>query len=212
VQYDREVARADEKFGPIFAEFAKQDIETLSTNKEALKIGQRLFLQNCSQCHGSDAKGTTGFPNLVDNDWLYGGDGATIEQTILHGRVGQGMIAWQTMVGGEEGVKEVAAYVLSLNPDRAAKVDSALAANGEAKFAMCTACHGSDAKGSAAMGLPLGAPNLTDNVWLYGGSERALQQSIRNGRSGVMPAWKGILGEDKVRVISAYVYSLSNQD
>ncbi|OUS26350.1 cytochrome C oxidase Cbb3 [Thalassotalea sp. 42_200_T64] len=231
VQYDREVARADERFGPIFAEFAKQDVEALSKNEDALKIGQRLFLQNCSQCHGSDAKGTTGFPNLVDNDWLYGDDGATIEQTILHGRVGRGMIGWQTMVGGEEGVKEVAAYVLSLNPVRAAKKRATLAAEdkasnsdkatkahastvakGEAKFAMCAACHGADAKGSAAMGLPLGAPNLTDNVWLYGGSERAVQQSIRNGRSGVMPAWKGILGEDKVRVISAYVYSLSNQD
>lgn len=212
VQYDREVERANAKFGPIFAEFAKQDVESLSKNKDALKIGQRLFLQNCSQCHGSDAKGTTGFPNLVDNDWLYGGDGATIEQSILHGRVGRGMIAWETMVGGEEGVKEVAAYVLSLNPERAAKVDSALAEKGEAKFAMCTACHGADGTGSAAMGIPLGAPNLSDNIWLYGGSERAVQQSIANGRAGVMPAWKDILGEDKVRVISAYVYSLSNPE
>lgn len=212
VQYDREMQRAEEKFGPIFAEFAKQDVESLSKDKKALKIGQRLFLQNCSQCHGSDAKGTTGFPNLVDNDWLYAGDGATIEQSILHGRKAQGMIAWDTMLGGEEGVKEVAAYVLSLNPDRAAKVDSALASKGEPKFAMCAACHGADGTGSSAMGIPLGAPNLSDNIWLYGGSERAVQQSIANGRAGVMPAWKDILGEDKVRVISAYVYSLSNQE
>ncbi|WOH38477.1 cytochrome-c oxidase, cbb3-type subunit III [Thalassotalea fonticola] len=212
VQYDREVDRANAKFGPIFAEFAKQDVESLSKDKAALKIGQRLFLQNCSQCHGSDAKGTTGFPNLVDNDWLYGGDGATIEQSILHGRKAQGMIAWETMLGGDEGVKEVAAYVLSLNPERATKVDSALAAKGEAKFAMCAACHGVDGTGSTAMGIPLGAPNLSDNTWLYGGSERAVQESIANGRAGVMPAWKGILGEDKVRVISAYVYSLSNQE
>ncbi|TRX56959.1 cytochrome-c oxidase, cbb3-type subunit III [Thalassomonas sp. M1454] len=211
VQYDREVTQASEKYGPIFAEFAKQDVETLSTNEDALKIGQRLFLQNCSQCHGSDAKGTTGFPNLTDNDWLYGGDGAAIEASILDGRKANGMIAWETMLGGEEGVKEVTAYVLSLNPDRAAKVDADLAAKGEAKFAMCAACHGADGKGSVAMGIPLGAPNLTDNVWLYGGSERRVQESIANGRAGVMPAWKHILGEDKVRVISAYVYSLSNQ-
>ena len=211
VQYDREVDQANAKYGPIFAEFAKLDVETLSTNKKALKIGQRLFLQNCSQCHGSDAKGTTGFPNLTDKDWLYAGDGDTIEQTLLHGRKANGMIAWKTMVGGDEGVKEVAAYVLSLNPDRAAKVDTALAAKGEPKFAMCAACHGSDGTGSNAMGIPLGAPNLTDNVWLYGGSERKVQESIANGRAGVMPAWKHILGEDKIRVISAYVYSLSNQ-
>ena len=212
VQYDREVDRANEKFGPIFAEFAKQDVETLSKNEEALKIGQRLFLQNCSQCHGSDAKGTTGFPNLADNDWLYGGDGASIEHSILDGRVAQGMIAWETMLGGEQGVKEVTAYVLSLNADRAAKVDAELAAKGEAKFAMCAACHGAEGEGSVALNIPLGAPRLNDNIWLYGGSERAIEASIKNGRAGVMPAWKHILGEDKVRVISAYVYSLSNKE
>lgn len=212
VQYDREVNSAQLKFGPLFAEFAKQDVETLSKDPAALKIGQRLFLQNCSQCHGSDAKGTDGFPNLADQDWLYGGDGQTIEETLIHGRVAQGMIAWKTMLGGEQGVQEVAAYVLSLNPDRADKVDAELAAQGEAKFAMCAACHGADGKGSAAMGIPLGAPNLTDNIWLYGGSERAVQESIRNGRAGVMPAWDQILGKDKIRVISAYVYSLSNKE
>ncbi|WP_068545563.1 cytochrome-c oxidase, cbb3-type subunit III [Thalassotalea crassostreae] len=212
VQYDREVDRANERFGPIFAAFAEQDIETLSKDEAALKIGQRLFLQNCSQCHGSDAKGTEGFPNLTDNDWLYGGDAHAIKTSILDGRVAQGMIAWDTMLGGEEGVKEVAAYVISLNPERASKVDSALAAKGEEKFAMCAACHGSEGQGSTAMGIPLGAPALNDNIWLYSGSERGIQQSIRNGRAGVMPAWKNILGEDKVHVISAYVYSLSNQD
>ncbi len=212
VQYDREVDQADAKYGPIFAKFAKQDIAALSKDEEALKIGQRLFLQNCSQCHGSDAKGTTGFPNLTDKDWLYGGSPEAIEHSLLYGRKANGMIAWETMLGGEEGVKEVAAYVISLNPQRADKVDSALAAKGEAKFAMCAACHGPQGQGSDALGLPLGAPNLADNIWLYGGSEKAVQNSIRNGRAGVMPAWKDILGQDKVRVISAYVYSLSNKD
>ncbi|WP_371185321.1 cytochrome-c oxidase, cbb3-type subunit III [Thalassotalea maritima] len=211
IQYDREIDAANERFGPIFAQFAEQEIVDLAQNEEALKIGQRLFLQNCSQCHGSDAKGTTGFPDLTDNAWLYGGSPEAIEHSLLYGRQGKGMIAWETMLGGEQGVKEVAAYVLSLNPDRADNVDATLAAAGKDKFAMCAACHGADGKGSAAMGIELGAPNLTDNYWLYGGSERAVQESIRNGRAGVMPAWKSILGEDKIRVISAYVYSLSNQ-
>ncbi|MDN3651220.1 cytochrome-c oxidase, cbb3-type subunit III [Thalassotalea ponticola] len=212
VQYDREVASADERFGPIFAQFASQDIKALAENEEALKIGQRLFLQNCSQCHGSDAKGTTGFPNLTDNDWLYGGSPEDIEHALLYGRKAQGMIAWKTMLGGEQGVKEVAAYVMSLNPERADKVDAELASAGEEKFAMCAACHGAEGQGSDAMGLALGAPRLNDNIWLYGGSERAIEESIRNGRAGVMPAWKDILGEDKIRVISAYVYSLSQAE
>jgi len=206
VQYDREVAAADEKYGPIFAAYAAQSIETLAGNEEALKVGQRLFLQNCSQCHGSDARGTTGFPNLTDNDWLYGGEPETIKASIMHGRKANGMMAWSAALGGEQGVKEVAAFVLSLS---GRDVDAQAAKAGEAKFAMCAACHGSEGKGSAEMGIALGAPNLTDNIWLYGGSPRAVETSIANGRAGVMPAWDKILGEEKVHVISAYVYSLS---
>ncbi|NQZ21734.1 MAG: cytochrome-c oxidase, cbb3-type subunit III [Colwellia sp.] len=206
VQYDREIAAADAKYGPIFDAYAARSIEELATDKEALKVGQRLFLQNCSQCHGSNASGTTGFPDLTDKDWLYAGDPETIKQSILHGRKANGMMAWGATLGGEQGVKDVAAYVLSLS-DR--EVDVASAAAGKDKFAMCAACHGVDGKGSAAMGIALGAPNLTDNIWLYGGSQRAVESSINNGRAGVMPAWKDILGEQKVHVISAYVYSLS---
>ena len=206
VQYDMEVKAADAKFGPIFEAFAARDIEELATDEEALKVGQRLFLQNCSQCHGSDAHGTTGFPNLADKDWLYGGSAADIKHSIMHGRKAQGMIAWETMLGGEQGVKDVAAYVMSLS-GREVNAESAKA--GQEKFAMCAGCHGVDGKGSAVMGIPLGAPNLTDNIWLYGGSPRVIEQSIRHGRAGVMPAWKDILGEQKVHVISAYIYSLS---
>ncbi len=206
VQYDMEVKAADEKFGPIFDAFAKRSIEELAADEEALKVGQRLFLQNCSQCHGSDARGTTGFPNLADKDWLYGGSPQTIKETIMYGRQAQGMIAWETMLGGEQGVKDVAAFVLSLS---GREVDATAAKAGQEKFAMCAACHGSEGQGSAAMGLALGAPNLSDNTWLYGGSQRVVEQSIRHGRAGVMPAWKDILGEQKVHVISAYVYSLS---
>ncbi|GHF92938.1 c-type cytochrome [Thalassotalea marina] len=229
VEYDMEVKAADEKFGPIFNNFASFSVEDIAAakneeidfeindnltaaqknlvdRKEALKVGQRLFLQNCAQCHGSDARGTTGFPNLADKDWLYGGTPEDIKHTLLYGRVANGMIAWETMVGGDQGVKDVAAYVLSLS-GREAKDGNVEA--GQAKFAMCAACHGAEGQGSVEMGIALGAPRLNDNIWLYGGSERAVQDSIRYGRAGVMPAWKDILGEQKIHVISAYVYSLS---
>lgn len=213
VQYDMEVKAADERFGPIFDAFAKREIKDLATAGDeqaiaARKVGQRLFLQNCSQCHGSDARGTTGFPNLADKDWLYGGTPYDIKHTIMHGRISNGMIGWETMLGGDQGVKDVTAFVLSLS-GREAKEGSVT--EGKAKFAMCVACHGSEGKGSVQMNLPIGAPNLTDNIWLYGGSERTIQTSIRNGRAGVMPAWGEILGEKKVHVISAFVYSLSQE-
>ena len=213
VQYDMEVKLADERYGPIFDAFAERDIKDLATSSDeeaiaARKVGQRLFLQNCSQCHGSDARGTTGFPNLTDNDWLYGGKPYDIKHSIMHGRQGQGMIGWETMLGGDKGVKDVTAFVLSLS-GREAKEGSV--EQGKTLFAMCASCHGADGKGSAPMNLPIGAPNLSDNEWLYGGSERIIQESVRNGRAGVMPAWSDILGEKKVHVISAFVYSLSQQ-
>jgi cytochrome c oxidase cbb3-type subunit 3 len=206
VQYDREIAAAEAKYGPIFDAYAKRDITDLALDEDALKVGQRLFLQNCSQCHGSDARGSTGFPNLADKDWLYGGSPALIKESIMHGRKATGMIAWQLILGGEQGVNEVTAYVLSLS---GREVDASLAAAGQQKFAMCTGCHGVEGKGSLAMNLPVGAPNLTDKTWLYGGAEKKVAQSIRNGRAGIMPPWKDILGEEKVHLISAYVYSLS---
>ena len=208
VQYDREIEAANAKYGPIFDAYAARTIEDLSTDEEALKIGQRLYLQNCSQCHGSNASGTTGFPDLTDDDWLYGGDPESIKHSLLYGRKANGMMAWEAALGGDQGVKDVTAYVLSLS---GREVDAARSAVGKEKFVMCAACHGIDGKGSAAMGIPLGAPNLTDNIWLYGGSQRAVESSIKNGRAGVMPAWKDILGEQKIHVVSAYVYSLSQK-
>lgn len=206
VQYDREVRDADAKYAPIFNAYAARSIEDLATDEEALKVGQRLFLHNCSQCHGSDARGTTGFPNLTDKDWLYGGTPEAIKETLLNGRKAVGMMAWAPAIGGEQGVKEVAAYVISLS---GRSVSPELAEAGKAKFGLCAGCHGADGKGSLAMGTPMGAPNLTDHIWLYGGSQKAIEASIRNGRAGVMPAWKDILGEEKVHVVSAYIYSLS---
>jgi cytochrome c oxidase cbb3-type subunit 3 len=203
VEYDRAVAFANETFGPIFDEYAKQPIEALAVDEEALKIGQRLFLQNCSQCHGSDARGQTGFPNLTDNDWLYGGKPENIKTTLLQGRQGA-MPAWIDSMG-EKGVEEVVAYALSLS---GRKVDANLAEKGQTRFAVCVACHGPEGKGNQA----LGAPNLTDNIWLYRGSTKAVTDSVTFGRAGVMPSFKDTLGEKKIHLVAAYVYSLSLED
>ena len=176
-------------------------------DSDALQVGQRLFLQNCSQCHGSDARGQKGFPNLSDNDWLYGGTVDKLKETIIHGRKAA-MPAWGEALG-EQGVKEMTAYVLSLS---GRKVNDKDAAAGQMKFAMCAACHGMDGKGSLAHNLPFGAPNLTDKVWLYGGSSETVAQTLTAGRNGVMPAFGERLGEDKIHVIVAYVYSLSQNE
>ena len=203
VELDQEYKRADEVYGPVFQAMASKPMLELAADEEALKVGQRLYLQNCALCHGSDARGSTGFPNLTDKDWLYGGSPEKIKETLMHGRKAVGMAAWSGALGGEEGVEAVAEYVLKLS---GRKVNDKLAEAGKAKFGLCAACHGMDGKGNQT----LGAPNLTDNIWLYGGSKKAVQESIRNGRAGVMPPWKDVLGEDKVHVISAYIYSLSN--
>lgn len=202
VQYDRELDFADETFAPIFAEYAKVPVEELSHNEEAIKVGQRLFMQNCSQCHGSDAGGQNGgFPSLIDNDWLYGGSGAKIKETLTLGRQAA-MPAWLPAFG-EQGINEVVAYALSLS---GREVDTALAEKGQVRFAACAACHGPEGKGNQA----LGAPNLTDQIWLYGGSTRAVTETLNYGRNGVMPSFKKTLGDDKIHVVAAYVYSLSN--
>ncbi len=202
-QYDKEVAAAHAKFGPIYAKYAATPIEEVAKDEAALKIGQRIFVNNCAQCHGTDARGGKGFPNLTDADWLYGGDGAAIKTGILEGRMGM-MPPMADAVGGPAGVENVANYVLSLS---GSPHDSVKAALGKEQFAACAACHGEDGKGMTA----LGAPNLTDKVWLYGGSIATISETINKGRGGVMPAWKDILGEERSHLVSAYVYSLSNK-
>lgn len=210
VEYDRELIKADEIYGAKFRELAYQAdgktyraIEEIAADPEARKVGQRLFLQNCSQCHGSDARGGRGFPNLTDSEWQWGGAPDQIKTTIMGGRQGV-MAAWGEILG-KDGVKEVASYVLSLS---GRKVDMVEAKKGEARFTICAACHGPDAKG----GIAFGAPDLTNNTWLYGGSRQVVEQTITHGRHGVMPAWKDILGEDKVHLLASYVYSLSHND
>jgi cytochrome c oxidase cbb3-type subunit 3 len=201
-QLKQEDAAAEAKYGPIYEKFAAQDVVALSKNADALAIGQKLFLNNCAQCHASDGGGSRGFPNLTDNDWLYGGDPATIEQTITNGRNGV-MPPWGPVLGAD-GVKDVASYVISLSGGAA---DSIRVARGREIFAKtCVACHGPEAKGTPA----LGAPNLTDKTWLYGGGEPTVIETITNGRNGHMPAWKDILGPAKIHLLTAYVYSLSH--
>ncbi|MDH5599964.1 MAG: cytochrome-c oxidase, cbb3-type subunit III [Gammaproteobacteria bacterium] len=202
-QYDEEIQHAKKTYDPIFAEFAKQDIATLAKDENATKVGQRLFLNYCATCHASDAGGARGFPNLADNDWLWGGEAAEIKTTISDGRIGS-MPPWEAALGND-GVKNVTQYVISLS-GRDHNAEAAKA--GKAQFdMMCVACHGADGKGNKAMG----APNLTDNVWLYGGSAGVITQTIAKGRTGVMPAHGDFLGADKVHLLSAYIYSLRNQ-
>jgi cytochrome c oxidase cbb3-type subunit 3 len=202
-QYDEEVREADAKYGPIYAAYAARPIAELAGDPEAVGIGQRLFANNCAACHGADARGGVGFPNLTDDDWLFGGEPDTIKTTILSGRMGM-MPAFAPALGGEQGVKEVIAYVLSLSGQES---DKAMAEAGKARFGtICVACHGMDAKGNKAMG----APNLTDDIWLFGGTAEDIEFGLRNGRMGKMPAHADILGEQKVHLLATYVYSLSH--
>jgi len=202
-QYDEEIQQANEIYDPIFANFAKQDIATLAKNEQAQKIGQRLFLNHCATCHASDAGGARGFPDLSDNDWIWGGDAASIKTSILDGRMAI-MPPWQAVLG-DKAVADVTQYVLSLG---GRKHDATKAQAGKTHFdTMCVACHGVDGKGNSAFG----APNLTDNIWLYGGSSGIIAQSIAKGRTGVMPANRDFLGEDKVHLLTAYIYSLRNE-
>jgi cytochrome c oxidase cbb3-type subunit 3 len=199
-EHQAETQQAESQYGPIFNKFAQQDLAVLADNPDARAIGQRLFLVYCSQCHGSDAGGGFGFPNLRDKDWLFGGDPEAIKASIMNGR--GGVMPPLGVPLGEAGVKEVAHYVLSLS---GGSHDPTLAARGKEKFTVCAACHGPDGKGNQA----IGGPNLTDNVWLFGGSEKTVTETIIKGRVSQMPAHKDLLGEAKVHLLAAYVYGLS---
>lgn len=211
-QYEQEMKEAEVKYGPIYEKFQAEPIEKLAQTEDALKIGHRLYMTYCTACHGSDARGVVGkgFPNLRDEDWLWGGKPEEIEATIMNGHnppeAPPVMIAWKDVIGGDEAVKNVAQYVISLNPKRASEVDTAAAEKGQATFATCAGCHGPDGKGMQ----PLGAPNLTDDIWLYGGSKEQIETSVAAGRKGTMPAHGEFLGAAKVHLLAAYVYSLSH--
>ncbi|PCC97369.1 cytochrome-c oxidase, cbb3-type subunit III [Halopseudomonas pelagia] len=202
-QYEEEVADAREQFAPIFAKFADMSVEEVAQDDAAHRIGQRLFAVNCSVCHGSDGRGAYGFPNLTDDDWIWGGEPDQIRTTLNGGRQAA-MPAWLAVIG-ESGVRNTAGYVRSLSGLETEGVD--IAAGEQIFKTNCVACHGPDGTGNPL----LGAPNLTDDVWLYGASMLQVQQSLRYGRNGNMPS-QAHLGEDKLHVLTAYVYSLSKRN
>jgi len=201
--YKDEVKQAKAEFDPIFEAYAKQDVKTVAADKGALQIGGRLFQTYCVQCHGTDMRGSKGFPNLVDADWLYPGTPEGIKQTIMEGRNGA-MPPFGAAFKPEQ-ITDVAQYVLSLS-GRSTAADAAK--RGEETFkTTCAACHGPEGKGNQA----LGAPNLADNVWLYGGSLATVTETIAKGRQGQMPAHKDLLGEPRVHLLAAYVYAQSQE-
>jgi cytochrome c oxidase cbb3-type subunit 3 len=203
-QYQAERERVDAQVAPIYDKFMKMDLAAVAADKEATEMGRRLFLTYCSQCHGSDAKGAKGFPNLADADWQWGGAPEQIVATIAQGRVGM-MPPFAHL--GEAAIVDLANYVRSLG---GYQHDAAAAARGAESFvgAGCVGCHGMDAKGNPL----LGAPNLTDKTWLYGSGEAEIVSGITKGRQNKMPAWQQFLGDAKVHILSAYVYGLSNKN
>ena len=201
-QYQAELKQAETEYGPLFAQFQKQDLKKVAADPKAHAIGQRLFLTYCAQCHGSDARGNKGFPNLTDKDWLFGGAPETIKESILRGRMGV-MPPMGAALGSDKDVENVAHYVLSLSGSTA---DPIKAVFGKGKFGACMACHSAGGTGNQA----LGAPNLSDKVWLFGGSAETIMETIRKGRNATMPAFEDFLGDAKVHVLAAYVWSLSN--
>jgi cytochrome c oxidase cbb3-type subunit 3 len=195
--------QAEAQAQQVLAHFKGKSIEQLVTDPEARTVGRNLFANNCAVCHGSDAHGNTGFPNLTDKDWLWGGAPEQVEATITGGRNAV-MIAWQAVLG-DQGIDNAAAYVLSLS---GRKAPAGNVAEGKTIFmTTCLACHGEDGRGNQV----LGAPNLTDNIWLYGGSFDTVRATIANGRQGQMPAQGERLGADRVRLLAAYVLSLGNE-
>ena len=200
-QYNAERERMDATVQPMYTKYLGMDVKALAADKQAMETGKRLYLTYCMQCHGADGRGAKGFPNLADRDWLYGGEPEQIKETLNNGRMG--IMPPHAQLGADT-IKDLANYVRSLSglPN-----DSVRAAKGKDAFtsAGCVGCHGMDGKGMQA----IGAPNLTDKVWLYGSSEATITETINNGRQNKMPAWKAFLGDAKDHVLTAYVYSLS---
>ncbi len=197
-----EVDQSNRELAPLYAKFTALAPEALARDRNAMAVGERLFMNNCSQCHGSDARGSKGFPNLTDGDWLHGGTPDKILETITLGRHGV-MPPMAAAVGSADDVKNVANYVLSMS---GSPHDSTRAQLGKPKFVVCAACHGSNGKGNQA----LGAPNLTDDIWLHGWGEQAIVDMVNKGKSNEMPAQGGRLTPAQIQVLASYVWGLSN--
>jgi cytochrome c oxidase cbb3-type subunit 3 len=201
-QYEAEVAKANKELEPLYAKFAGMPPEEVAKDPQAMAIGDRLFMNNCAQCHGSDARGSKGFPNLTDTDWLHGGTHDKIKETLVKGRIGN-MPPMAAAVGSPEDVRNLAHYVLSLSNS---PHDALRASLGKPKFVACAACHGPDGKGNQT----IGAPNLTDDIWLHGWGENAIIAMVNNGKVNQMPAQAGKLTDAQLHVLASYVWGLSN--
>ena len=202
-QHSAEMDKGEREVAPLYAKFTAMKAQDVARDPQAMAIGERLFMNNCAQCHGSDARGSKGFPNLTDGDWLHGGTPEKILETLTKGRIGN-MPPMAAAVGTPDDVKNVAHYELSLS---GSPHDSLRASLGKAKFVACAACHGMDGKGNPA----LGAPNLSDDIWLHGYGENAIIAMVNNGKMNQMPAQADKLGAAQLHVLSAYVWSLSNK-
>ena len=201
--YDAEMAQAKAELEPLYARFTSMTTEQVAQDPQAMAIGERLFMNNCAQCHGSDARGSKSFPNLTDGHWLHGGTPEKIRETLEKGRIGN-MPPMAAAVGSPEDVRNLSHYVLSLS---GSPHDSLRASLGKSKFVACAACHGADGKGMQA----LGAPNLTDDIWLHGWGEAAITAMINNGKVNQMPAQSQKLTEAQLGVLTAYVWGMSNK-
>lgn len=201
-EYEADVAKATQELAPVYAKYAAMPVEEVARDPQARAIGERLFMNNCAQCHGSDARGSKGFPNLTDKDWLHGGTPEKIVESITKGRVGV-MPPMAAAVGTPDEVKNVANYVLSLAGE---PHDSLRAGLGKSKFTVCAACHGIGGVGNQA----IGAPNLSDRIWLHGYGEAAIVQMINGGKHNEMPAQEGRLTEAQIRMLASYVWGFSN--
>jgi cytochrome c oxidase cbb3-type subunit 3 len=201
-QYESEMQAAASRYEPIYEEFAAMDFEELAKHPDANKLGKSLYASYCTTCHGSDARGASGYPNLTDDDWLWGDSEAAITATLKNGRNAV-MPALAPALGGEQGVENMISYVQSLSGLVEADAD---ALSAKPMFvALCSACHTADGTGNPM----LGAPNLTDDIWLYGSSDEAIRTTLTQGRNGIMPAHGDLLGENRTKILAAYVYSLS---
>ena len=202
-EYDAEVVEANAALQPLYARFDAMSVQDVAKDPKAHAIGERLFMNNCAQCHGSDAQGSKGYPNLTDSDWLHGGTPEKIKESITLGRVGN-MPPMAAAVGTPDDVRHVAQYVLSVS---GSPHDSLKAGFGKPKFSACAACHGIDGKGNQTVG----APNLNDKVWLHGWGEDAIVAMVNNGKQNIMPAQQDRLSASQIHVLTSYVWSFSNK-
>lgn len=201
-QYEAEVQRAEERYAPIYERFSAMEFDELVADPDANALGASLYASYCTTCHGSDARGAPGYPNLTDDDWQWGGTEKDIYTTIYNGRMAV-MTPWAQVLGSDEAVDNMVGYVRSLSGLEEA---GEAAESAKTQFTtFCAACHMPDGTGNPI----LGAPNLTDDTWLYGSAPETIRETIEKGRNGQMPAQGEFLGENRTRVLAAYVKSLS---